>query len=115
MSDDDNESSPMPFPFGPPPPEMVQEMRRQRELAHMAQEDAVARQNQLMDKLDADELITLRRMLMTTIGDDDTFASHMAGWIGSILHYKFDVCLACGKKHEELSVEQITATHTSED
>jgi hypothetical protein len=102
-----------PFPFGPPPPELVEEIKRQRELSHMAEEDAVARTNELIDSLDAEKLQTLRRMMMTTIGDEsDTYASHTAGWIAAVLHYKHDICLACGKKHEELIVPH---TETPED
>jgi hypothetical protein len=91
-----------PFVFGDPA-ELEAEIRRRKDLHEMAAEESAARTNELIDSLDEDRLITLKRMIQTTIGDEhDSYATHMMGWIGSVLHYRFGVCLVCGQKHEEI-------------
>lgn len=88
------------FIVGFPSPE---EMQRQRDLAMMANEDAMRRVNELLESLDTEKLVTLKDMLAQTLGSEHfTYATHTIGWIQSMLHYQHGVCPSCGSKHDDI-------------
>jgi hypothetical protein len=97
----------MTFAFGPFGPveltdEQKEELQRHRELTRMAKEDSQRSMDRMLEKLDVDDLICLKSLLQATInGEGDDFASYMIGWISSILHNQYGVCLNCGVKHDD--------------
>ena len=96
-----------PFAFGPFGPieltdEQRAELQRQKDLHNMAHEEAMRSVNALLDSLDVEQLTTLKMMLGATQGDaNDSYSTHTMGWISSLLYYKFGICGACGKKHDD--------------
>lgn len=98
----------MEFVFGEPSDEQKAEIKRIREEREMAMEAGTQRVNNFLDTLDADQLSLLKGM-MNSASSMEGYAVHMVGWIGSLMHYKFDVCPGCGKKHN--SVEELMEAH----
>ena len=92
-------------PFGPI--ELTEEQRaeieRVRDLRNMANEEGQARVNDFIERLTQEDLETFKNILIQTMGDaQDTYSTHMLGWVNARLWYQFKVCMACGKKHEEI-------------
>lgn len=94
-------------PFGPIEltDEQRAEIQRQRDLRNMANEEGQRMVREFVDGLDREQLETFKNIVMQGMGDpQDTYLTHMLGWINARLMYQFDVCMACGKKHDEISV-----------
>lgn len=92
-------------PFGPIEltEEQQAEIDRMRDLRNMANEDGQRRVNEFIESLNEERLTTFKFILMQTMNDaQDTYSTHLLGWIHCRLYYTFGICVACGKKHDEI-------------
>lgn len=96
------------FVMGEPSEEQKAEMQRIAQMREMAMEEGTQRVNRFLDSLDAEQLGMLKSMMNMAVAREG-YAVHMIGWIGSLMHYKHDVCPGCGNKHN--TPEELMAAH----
>lgn len=103
--------------FGPPPPEVVAQIERQRAAHFMQLEDQRNKIEGLFDELTADQLGTLRALLAEISGAGqraETAADYYIGWTASVLKFKHGLCSSCGTDHEAEALKALVDTPTEE-
>lgn len=93
------------FMFFGQPPEQVQEMIDRQEMSH---DELMHSFRRLIEELNEDQLHVLSTML-NVAGQNQWFSHYYSGIISGILHAKFGVCAACGKKHDQELAEMAPA------
>jgi hypothetical protein len=94
--------------FGELPPEIAEQMEKQRDLLRMNAEDQVARQTQFFENLSADDLMLVRNLIRGT-AQDPAYGQFLNGWMSHLLSAKYNVCGFCDEVHE--TPEALFASH----
>lgn len=94
--------------FGPDgmglPPEIEEALRNQMDRAEMSAEATRHDLIRFFNELTSDQLVTMRTILHHCSSDESgRYPSHLEGFISGILQFKFEVCVGCGKKHDDPS------------
>lgn len=74
---------------------MMQKLAEQQDMAQDVLRHEVER---FFDSLDKEQLVALRHVMRATHGEG--YAEYVAGLIGGILKYKYNVC-GCGRDHDQ--------------
>jgi hypothetical protein len=115
MPDDDDPSIPMIVPL---PPEVQAQLQAQVDRQQMSSNAFSHEVIDFMKRLDGDDLMTLRKMLVeVSDGSDrnDAIINYWAGLTTSILDLAHNICAACGKNHDELLAELGQEDHNDDD
>lgn len=106
MSDEDEENDDrevhgMFIPVGGASREMIDEARRQHELANSRGEDLRVRLDSMVDSMSAEHLYTLKMLLGYVANSANSFyvLHYLEGQITAVLRIVHQTCIKCGENH----------------